>query len=120
MDARLMGKCRRQKVMGGPQGVRYGMVWLDIERCSGCWHPNHAQNVLYVKEAGAKLSALGIKWGIYSNLNEWKAVVGNAAIAPHVPLWYAHWDGVPAFKDPTYWCVRRTMLSMCRCSPSNR
>jgi GH25 family lysozyme M1 (1,4-beta-N-acetylmuramidase) len=82
--------------------VNFGMIWLDVEQCSGCWNAASA-NAQYVKEAITKLNSLGIHFGLYSSLYEWKETVGDSVIDPSVPLWYAHYDNSPAFSDPDYW-----------------
>ena len=75
--------------------------------------------------AGIKRAvALGFSVGVYSSLYEWAQTVGsstyvsldlrelhwnfvltipNCSAFKNYPLWYAHYDGVPGFKDPSFW-----------------
>ncbi|KAJ5071007.1 gh family 25 lysozyme 3-related [Anaeramoeba ignava] len=78
--------------------VNYGMLWFDIEQCSGCWN-DASSNVAFIKEAVEKAQQLGVNVGIYSSEGEWSATVGSSSAFSNLPLWYAHYDGEPNFND---------------------
>lgn len=76
----------------------FGRVWLDIERYK--WPPNKTANVLFVTAMIDECTRLGVKVGIYSGYNSWSAIIGaDVHVAPRLPLWYAHYDGIKDFGD---------------------
>lgn len=72
-----------------------GTFWIDVEQCDGCWHTDLSQNADYVREAVDALRAAGQKVGIYSYVKSWHDTVGDAVIAPDLPLWVANYDHNP-------------------------
>eukprot|EP00041_Stephanoeca_diplocostata_P034998 m.1216549 g.1216549 ORF g.1216549 m.1216549 type:complete len:270 (+) comp24614_c0_seq4:154-963(+) len=83
--------------------VRFGMIWLDVEQCSGCWSTNLAANCEFVKSLASEYLRLGVKIGVYSSEGEWPQTVGASCTGLNAhPLWYAHYDGVPSFSDGLY------------------
>eukprot|EP01013_Petalomonas_cantuscygni_P015230 TRINITY_DN3129_c0_g1_i1.p1 TRINITY_DN3129_c0_g1~~TRINITY_DN3129_c0_g1_i1.p1 ORF type:complete len:234 (-),score=18.79 TRINITY_DN3129_c0_g1_i1:353-1054(-) len=78
--------------------VKYGMIWLDIEQCSGCWN-SAAHNVEWIKSLLAVYRELGVRVGIYSSVYEWQQTMGSDASFSGYPLWYAHYDADPSFSD---------------------
>jgi len=81
------------------QGVTYGMIWFDIEQCSGCWS-DVSTNCGYIASAVNEAVALGAHVGLYSSEYEWGVTVGTGCCAfTGYPLWYAHYDGCCNFDD---------------------
>jgi GH25 family lysozyme M1 (1,4-beta-N-acetylmuramidase) len=83
--------------------VNFGMLWFDVEQCSGCWSTNYSSNVLFLQEAVSEAQKLGINIGIYSSKYEWSETVGNDDSFSNFPLWYAHYDDEPSFDDTSYY-----------------
>jgi len=87
-----------QTLVRGITGENYGMIWLDIERLS--WSGDLTTNRNFITGLINEGAALGKKLGVYTNYNNWEAIVGVSwAGAAHLPLWYAHYDNVPNFND---------------------
>jgi GH25 family lysozyme M1 (1,4-beta-N-acetylmuramidase) len=82
----------------GNMSVRYGMLWFDIEQCSGCWNDPES-NAEWLTQAVNAAINLGVHVGIYSSDYEWGATVGTFAGFSSLPLWYAHYDDQPNFDD---------------------
>jgi len=81
------------------QGVTYGMIWFDIEQCSGCWEDANT-NCGYIATAVNEAIGLGAHIGIYSSDYEWGATVGSGCTAfSAYPLWYADWNDQCNFDD---------------------
>jgi len=80
-------------------GVQYGMLWFDVEQCSGCWDSDLSSNANYLQDAANQAAYLGINYGIYSSEYEWSATVGYYTGLSSRPLWYAHYDGQQNFDD---------------------
>jgi len=83
------------------QGVTYGMIWFDVEQCSGCWSDVNT-NCGYMATAVNEATSLGAHVGMYSSEYEWGATVGTGCTsfsAGGYPLWYAHYDGCQNFDD---------------------
>eukprot|EP00591_Stephanopyxis_turris_P008851 CAMPEP_0195526870 /NCGR_PEP_ID=MMETSP0794_2-20130614/28179_1 /TAXON_ID=515487 /ORGANISM="Stephanopyxis turris, Strain CCMP 815" /LENGTH=212 /DNA_ID=CAMNT_0040657655 /DNA_START=54 /DNA_END=692 /DNA_ORIENTATION=+ len=81
-------------------GVRYGMIWYDIERLS--WSSSQATNQDFIKKLVDEGKSLGVHAGIYTNYYNWQDIVGLDWDYPHkegLPLWYAHYDNSPSFSD---------------------
>ncbi|PAV79102.1 hypothetical protein WR25_03195 isoform A [Diploscapter pachys] len=74
------------------KGVKFGMIWLDIEVYK--WPANHASNQNFILALGKALDGHGIKWGVYSNLNNWSNIVGSTWDAlKDKQLWWARYNG---------------------------
>eukprot|EP01122_Echinamoeba_exundans_P015517 TRINITY_DN7393_c0_g1_i1.p1 TRINITY_DN7393_c0_g1~~TRINITY_DN7393_c0_g1_i1.p1 ORF type:complete len:228 (-),score=33.66 TRINITY_DN7393_c0_g1_i1:83-766(-) len=83
-------------------GTNFGMLWFDVEQCTGCWNDN-ASNQQFLQRAINQAAKMGVRVGIYSNLNEWAQTVGSGFAGwSNYPLWYAHYDNQPNFNDQTY------------------
>eukprot|EP01120_Amphizonella_sp_Union-15-10_P009730 TRINITY_DN3752_c0_g1_i3.p1 TRINITY_DN3752_c0_g1~~TRINITY_DN3752_c0_g1_i3.p1 ORF type:complete len:210 (-),score=27.08 TRINITY_DN3752_c0_g1_i3:18-647(-) len=80
------------------QNVKYGMLWFDIEQCSGCWN-DAASAAQFIQSATNTAAGMGVNIGIYSSSYEWQQTVGSASAWSSLPLWYAHYDGNPSFSD---------------------
>jgi len=79
-------------------GENYGMIWLDIEIYS--WSGSQTTNQEFITALINEGATLNRKLGIYTNLNNWRSIVGEGwAGASHLPLWYAHYDNAPNFND---------------------
>jgi len=83
------------------KGVKYGMLWFDVEQCSGCWS-DASTNANYLARAVNQAISMGVHVGVYSSEYEWGATVGGYTGFSHLAEWYAHWDGVPSFSDGAY------------------
>jgi len=82
------------------QKVNFGMLWIDVEQCSGCWSADLSVNCQYVANAAHAATNMGVNVGIYSSLYEWEQTVGSGCTSvSNYPLWYAHYDGNPSFSD---------------------
>lgn len=82
-------------------GVKFGMIWLDVENQGSNWSSNSANNVAWLRAAvNAAEKRIGAKRiGIYANANSWKTVMGNDKTFGNYPNWYAHYDGKASFSD---------------------
>ena len=81
-------------------GAEYGMLWYDIEIYK--WSSDKAANQEFIKAMIDEGASLCIRGGIYSSRNSWDAIVGSSwtyAKDAGLPIWYAHYDGLPAFSD---------------------
>ena len=85
----------------------FGTMWFDIEtnNSPGCgWHSDKKANCHFMGELAEAAKAAGISSGIYASEYMWSSIMGDDC---HVgkekgqPLWYAHYDGQPNFKDFT-------------------
>ena len=84
------------------KSTSFGMLWYDIERYR--WSTSKEANQKFIKDMVDAGTSLGIHAGIYSSKNSWEAVVGQSWSYPSaqgLPIWYAHYDGSPAFSDFT-------------------
>jgi len=84
------------------KGVKYGMLWFDVEQCNGCWD-NPANARTFLLEATNHARNLGINYGMYSSMYSWQSTVGTAADWSSRPLWYAHYDNNPSFSDSAFY-----------------
>jgi len=48
-------------------GMRFGMIWMDIEQCNGCWHSDLSSNCAWVQLLAQTYVNLGIRLGIYTS-----------------------------------------------------
>ncbi|PAV79923.1 hypothetical protein WR25_23999 [Diploscapter pachys] len=72
-------------------GVKFGMLWLDIEIQD--WPANHATNQNFITRMGNQLTKMGVNWGVYS-------IVGiNWSGVSHRPLWWANYNGHKDFSN---------------------
>ena len=63
-----------------------------------------SSNAQFVTEAVQEAQNLGINVGMYSSLYEWAQTVGTGTTNfNNLPLWYASYDNVPSFNNPTNW-----------------
>eukprot|EP00698_Gefionella_okellyi_P006284 TRINITY_DN15669_c0_g1_i1.p1 TRINITY_DN15669_c0_g1~~TRINITY_DN15669_c0_g1_i1.p1 ORF type:complete len:222 (-),score=28.71 TRINITY_DN15669_c0_g1_i1:58-693(-) len=82
------------------RGIKYGMMWFDIETpcnlgCSG--------NAAFLRAAVAEARSLGVNFGIYSSEYMWsKCMCESKEFSAH-PLWYAQWDNEASFNDFGHW-----------------
>ncbi|CAJ0935189.1 unnamed protein product, partial [Mesorhabditis belari] len=74
------------------EGAAYGMLWLDIERLE--WPADTTHNRNFINAMANKLNSMGVNWGIYTNYNNWAAIVGaDWTQWSSKPLWWATYDG---------------------------
>lgn len=100
------------------KGVKFGMIWLDIESnpspgCGWAAQTPHAvtgglnetalqDGCSFITDLISTLKGRGINVGTYASEYEWSITVGSGCTAGDAtPLWYAHYDGVPSFSDFT-------------------
>eukprot|EP01006_Ploeotia_vitrea_P014550 TRINITY_DN39495_c0_g1_i2.p1 TRINITY_DN39495_c0_g1~~TRINITY_DN39495_c0_g1_i2.p1 ORF type:complete len:205 (-),score=93.70 TRINITY_DN39495_c0_g1_i2:181-795(-) len=82
-------------------GVKYGMMWLDIEQPS-LWTGSHSSNIAFFRGLLTQLDLMGVRVGIYSSAYMWNSIFGSSYKGPtNYSLWYAHYDGEPSFSDFT-------------------
>jgi hypothetical protein len=74
-----------------------GVVCTCVSR-AGCWG-SHEENAQFISDLISGAKSAGAEVGIYTNENEWVAVVNGVKDFPDLPLWYAHYDGRPSFDD---------------------
>jgi len=86
------------KIIDNLKDVKYNVLWLDVEQCSGCWDSD-AANRDFISKAAKAAEAKKVKVGIYSSTGEWASTVGSWTELRNLPLWYAHYDGRPSFDD---------------------
>lgn len=87
--------------------AHYSSIWIDMETnpSPNCgWSQDFAANCQFTKQLveAAKSAAPSKKIGIYASNYMWKQIMGsstNCSLFTQLPLWYAHYDGVPAFTD---------------------
>jgi hypothetical protein len=77
--------------------VNYGMIWLDIEQCQGCWSGDLSANCAWVGGLIQKYQSLGVHIGIYASPYEWSITVGSGCNYNQFPLWWADYNGDPSF-----------------------
>ena len=80
-------------------GVKFGMVWLDIEGASQYWHSSKSENQQFFQ---ALFSEAKKHWhvGVYANENTWGSIMGlDYTGGSSASLWYAHYDSNPSFSD---------------------
>jgi Zn-finger nucleic acid-binding protein len=58
------------------QNVKFGLLWLDVEYCDGCWN-DRSSNAKFLSKAVSQVISMGNKVGIYSSKNDWENVLGN-------------------------------------------
>lgn len=85
-------------------GLQHGMLWIDVEQCSGCWNTDLKQNLNYVVASVRAAKKYGFHVGVYSSKYSWSETVGNGGDPEltSVDLWYAHWDHWESFEDGGY------------------
>uniref|UniRef100_A0A914WP51 Lysozyme n=1 Tax=Plectus sambesii TaxID=2011161 RepID=A0A914WP51_9BILA len=75
------------------QGAVIGMIWLDIERDPE-WSSDLGVNQQVIRDLVKQAEAMGKKVGIYTNNNNWAAIVGiNWSEFSSLPLWWANYNG---------------------------
>jgi len=79
-------------------GHKFGMLWFDVEQCSGCW-ADAGTNCDFVAKCADVASNIGFNVGIYSSIGEWGDTVGGCDKVSSYPLWYAHYDDEENFSD---------------------
>jgi len=80
-----------------------GMIWIDVEPCTGCWTGSAADRLNYVTGVANTCKSVGLKLGVYSGMGSWGGVFGSssydAGSLKSYPLWYSHYDGKASFSD---------------------
>eukprot|EP00933_Yihiella_yeosuensis_P045095 TRINITY_DN4040_c0_g2_i1.p1 TRINITY_DN4040_c0_g2~~TRINITY_DN4040_c0_g2_i1.p1 ORF type:complete len:257 (-),score=8.12 TRINITY_DN4040_c0_g2_i1:168-938(-) len=78
-------------------GVKYGMMWLDIEGTQ--YWGSQANNRKFFESMLSGARAAGVKIGIYSSMYQWNPIMGSYSKGAKYPLWYAHYDRSASFSD---------------------
>lgn len=68
------------------------MLWLDVEDDDGARLETCQP---WLVDAVAELERNGRRAGIYTSADFWQRRVGNSPDFARLPLWLAHWDGIP-------------------------
>lgn len=69
-------------------GVRYGMLWLDVEGVN--YWQTQAFNRRFLEDMMNEGRRLGVKMGVYSSKSQWGPIMGlDYRGASHLPMWYA-------------------------------
>lgn len=93
-------KTQVDQLISALSGSRYGMIWVDVENYK--WTGDMAYNRQFILDCVAQIRARGKTPGIYSSYYNWKSIVGISWDGvKDVPLWYAHYDNDPSFRDFT-------------------
>jgi len=78
-------------------GAVIGMLWMDIERDPE-WSSNLADNQQFIRQLIQTAESLGVKVGIYTNNNNWQAIVGLSwSEFSRLPLWWANYNGEQSY-----------------------
>jgi len=77
---------------------KFGMIWMDIEPCSGCWSDAQT-NADFIDQVASTFSSAGLSVGIYTNWVSWPEIVGSWSGLSSYPLWYPHYDDAQTFSD---------------------
>mmetsp|Transcript_2066 Transcript_2066/g.2030 ORF Transcript_2066/g.2030 Transcript_2066/m.2030 type:complete len:278 (-) Transcript_2066:125-958(-) len=77
-----------------------GRVWLDIEG-SNYWYTSTSTNKAWYQELVDSCTTNKIRCGVYSSSSQWSSIFGSTSYSYGAsnPLWYAHYDNLPAFSD---------------------
>ena len=79
-------------------GSKYGMIWVDVEIYK--WSGDQGANRQFILDCVAQVKARGKTPGIYTSYYNWQTIVGTSWDGvKDVPLWYAHYDNDPSFRD---------------------
>src|SRR5690606_29379095 len=89
------------------QEAKFGMIWLDIEGISSCrlktgtkyWTKDQNANRNCMQGMMNEAQRLGINYGIYTSASQWMPIMGSWTGGSSRPLWYAHYDNDPSFRD---------------------
>ncbi len=85
----------------------YSSIWLDMETNTSpncVWSKNFDQNCQFTVKLVEAVQKSNKKIGIYASIHMWGVIMGGSDKCTkfmHLPLWYAHYDGVPNFSDFT-------------------
>ncbi|CAJ0608948.1 unnamed protein product [Cylicocyclus nassatus] len=71
------------------EGVRYGMVFLDIQMFD--WPSDKEENRKTIDAMAQKLDEMNVEWGFYTSKRNWNAIVGNWDKWKHKKLWWSYW-----------------------------
>lgn len=74
-------------------------LWLDIEGTQ-YWTGNLDANRAFMTELVDACASAGLATAIYSSASQWSELFGADFVkGNNLPLWYAHYDGLPEFSD---------------------
>lgn len=94
-----------EDMVKGLGSARYSSIWLDMETNTSpnCgWSKNFDDNCQFTAKLVDAALKSGKKVGIYASTYMWGQIMGGADRCTkflHLPLWYAHYDGVTSFSD---------------------
>jgi len=80
-------------------GVKYGMIWFDIEGPGTYWGSSTAQNAAFFADMEKAAKENGVTLGIYTSASQWNPIMGSYTGGSAYPLWYAHYDNSKSFSD---------------------
>ena len=73
------------------QGATIGRLWLDVEILS--WPSSLTSNQKFITDMANTATSMGVQVGVYSNPNNWKAIVGlDWTGVSQYPLWWARYN----------------------------
>ncbi|KAH3764001.1 glycosyl hydrolase family 1 [Pelomyxa schiedti] len=76
------------------KGVNIGMWWLDVEGGTSYWSSTYSTNQNWFTSWVSEVKAKGISFGVYTNKNEWTAIMGSSYTGGSAyQLWWASWTG---------------------------
>ena len=91
-------KGQADQLINALAGSKYGMIWVDVEIYK--WSGNQEANRNFILDVVAQIKARGKVPGIYTSYNNWQNIVGLGWDGvSSLPLWYAHYDNDPSFRD---------------------
>ena len=80
-----------------------GNVWFDVANQPGRWSLPGSMRLHHLEDLTEVCKDHGLKPGVYSNVEDWIAVMGwrkaGSDIMGAIPVWYANQDGNANFND---------------------
>jgi len=88
------------QIVSAVDGTGYGMLWVDVESCEGCWSEDGASNCDYVQSVVSAGQSAGATVAMYSSAYEWSITVGEGCSGmSNLALWYADYDDEENYND---------------------
>ena len=83
-------------MLSGIHDGRFQIVWLDIEIYK--WNENIETNRNFIRGLVNELKSSEIRFGIYTSIRSWTAIVGDWTELSNEMLWYSQWNGAASFE----------------------